>query len=244
MFRILALVAIVIILFGGLGYWRFSASKNSLKSPTKQAPSASVQSDSISPIEVPATLPADATVEDKIKIIQTQLDSLNKQLSSLKPEASSSPRIDALEASVTEIKARLSLLEKGTTSSSTTASNKYPLYIPLGVGGSVTSSDWQTIDNYNITIDPASYPGYSGVQLEINMRLNDPKGIKAFARLINITDNSAITSSQATTTSTSFSTVSSGNFNLTTGSKSYKLQVKTQEQAELLIQDARLKVNF
>lgn len=242
MVRILLIGGVIIAVLGVLFYFRFIASSAKLETPKQQTQVSSPASDSTTePQEVPLSLPqARISADEKIQALQLQVNTLTEQVKELKknsPEA----RISALESSLTALKAQNS---SSTTTTSSTTSTKFPLYIPLGSGGSVTSTDWVTLDNYNITLDSASYPGYTSVQLEVNMRMNDPKGITAYARLINITDNSAITQSQASTTSTSFGVVRSSNFSLTSGSKTYKIQVKTQNQAEMLVQDARLKINF
>ncbi len=241
MIKLLPFILIPILVLAGLGYWRYSSSKTSLVSPQTSVVDQA-------PVEVPKTLP-NATLEDRIKALEDLTVKLTAQLNSLKSQpslttnsTSSDSRISDLESSGTELKARVSALEK-VTPGAAASSSQSTIYIPMGSGtGPWTNTDWFTLGEYEISLDPSSYPGYTGMSLEVNFRLVDPTGTGS-VRLYNTTDSSVV-SSQLDTVSTSFSLKTSSIFKLAGGQKTYKLQVKSSGGKELYIQSARIKVNF
>lgn len=240
MFKFLLLILIpVVLILGGLGYWRYVASnKPALTTPVQD----------VVPIEVPKTLPA-ATIEDRVKALEDLVTKLVSQVNTLKSQntqsnSSGSSKVDSLDAQITELKVRIAALEKASpVSAATTSSNKFPIYIPLGSNtGPWNNTDWNTLSEYEALINPDNYPGYSSMQLEANFRLVDPVGTGS-VKLYNVTDSTAI-SSQIDTTSTSFGLKSSSTFTLSSGAKTYKLQVKSTGGKDLYVQSARLRVSF
>jgi len=233
MIRLLPIIFIPILLLAGLGYWRYVASKPKLTTPVAQEEA----------IEVPKTLPQ-ASLEDRVKSLEQLATKLVTQVNNLKsasPAPSSSPASD-LEAGITELKARVSALEKATPAPAA-SSSQASVYVPLGSGGGPWGDkDWYSTSEYEISLDPANYPGYKGMVLEVTFRLAEAAGTGS-VRLYNVTDSSAI-SSQLDTTSSTFSLKTSSSFTLASGSKTYKLQVKSSQGTNLHIQSARIKVNF
>ena len=146
-----------------------------------------------------------------------------------------------LDSAVTELKVRVSALEKATPAPAVT-SPASTMYIPLGSGGSWTDTDWRTLSEYEVSLDPANFPNYTGMSLEVTFRLDDPSGT-ASVRFYNVTDSSA-TSSQMDSTSSTFTSKSSSSFKLVTGVKTYRLQVKSTGGKNLIVQTARIKVSF
>lgn len=241
MIKLLPFILIPVLLLAGLGYWRFQASQTNLTSSQ-----ASKEYDG--PIEVPATLPG-ASIEDRIKVLEEAVTKLVNQSNTAK--ASSSPKtetnssadakISALETAILDLKAKVTALEKVTPAPATSTS-KSTVYIPLGSGGGPWSNiDWYTTE-YEVSLDPANYPGYSGMVLEVTFRLGEAAGTGS-VRLYNSSDSTA-TSSQLDTTSSSFAVKSSSSFTIPVGAKTYKLQVKSSSQKDLFIQSVRIKVNF
>ena len=238
MIRLLPFILIPILLLAGLGYWRFQASKPN--------PVTSQTDSSSGPVEVPATLPG-ATTEDRVKALEDVISKLVVQINALKPAASpsqstnSDSRLTTIEGSITDLKTRVIALEKATPVPA--SASKSVVYIPLGSGGGPwTNSDWTTLNEYQISLDPSNYPGYSNMVLEINFRLSDPTGTGS-VRLYNSSDNSTV-SSQLDTTSSTYELKTTSSFTIPSGSKSYKLQIKSSESKELFIQSARIKVSF
>lgn len=226
MIRFLPFILIPILIVTGLGYWRFGVVK---QSPVKSSDTTQQVQDS-APVEVPKTLPEVAPSE---------------AANSLNPSNTPDPRVAVLETAVTDLKARIAVLEKATpvpTSASTSVS-KSPLYIPMGASGDHwLYADWTSLNEYQVSINPDDYAGYSGMQLEVNFRLVGTPGT-GYVRLYNMTNSGAV-SSEISTTSTSFGVLTSNTFKLTSGQKLYTIQVKSTNSQDLYIQSARIKVNF
>ncbi len=224
---------------GGLGYWRFVASKSNLTTP------ATVTIQQEQPLEVPKTLPQ-ATLDERVKSLEDLSGKLVTQVNGFKSSSTQAPsgldsRLSAVESAVTELKARVSALEKATPATAVSSASS-TMYIPLGSGGSWTDIDWRTLSEYEVSLDPANFQSYTGMTLEVTFRLDDPSGT-ASVRLYNVSDSSA-TSSQIDSTSSSFASKSSSSFKLATGTKTYRLQVKSTGGKNLIIQTARIKVSF
>lgn len=222
MIRLLPFILIPVIIIAGLGYWRYLAGKQNLIVPQQ------VQA----PIEVPKTLPAAASPKD------TPATTVPQAASNLNPL---DPRMQAVETAVADLKARVSALEKTTPAPVVSQISKYPLYIPLGSGGQNGDKNWISVSSYGATIDPAEYPGYTSMQLEVNFRLTQKSGT-AYARLYNVTDSSY--KEQVSTTLDDFSWQTSAGFTLPAGKKTYTLQMKSTEGVDVQLQSARIKVNF
>jgi len=191
-----------------------------------------------------------ATLDDRVKALEDLASKTVVSVNSLKSTANSGlssnadVRLNALEAAVTELKVRVSALEKPAAASTTTAgsSGKSTIYIPLGSGGQVSDTNWVTLSTFQVSLDPSQYPGYKNMQLEVTMRLNQPGGTLS-ARLYNLTDGSA-RSSEAATTSTSEQLVASSGFSLSSGTKTYVLQAKVSDGSQGFLDYARIRVNF
>lgn len=237
MLRLLPFILIPILIFGGLLFWRYSSSKQSLTTPQQ------TEEQNQAPIEVPKTLP-EATLEDKVKALEEAVSSIVKKINSPAPSVSngSDSRLTNVEGTITELKARVSSLEKNSPAPPSTGS-KYPLYIPLGSsGGPWGNQDWNTVNEYEASINPDNYSGYSGMQLEVNFRLIEAAGT-GYARLFNVSDNASV-ASEVSTTSTAYGLHTSSTFKLPSGTKTYRLQVKTSQGKDLYVQSARIKVSF
>lgn len=224
-----------------MGYLRYTGTKQNL------ATSKAVSQDQ-GPVEVPKTLPG-ATLEDRMKNLEDTILKLVPQVNNLKsstnPTTQNTSSLDnkmkGLETAVTELKARVSVLEKGSTTTTQSQLKSATVYIPLGSGGGGGDKDWVSNSSYGATIDPSEYPGYSTMQLEVNFRLTQKSGT-AYARLYNVTDQTA--KEQVSTTSDGFSWQTSYGFTLPAGKKTYTLQMKSTEGVEVQLQSARIKVNF
>ncbi len=232
MIRLLPFILIPVLILGVLGYWRYESLKSVLTAPQTS------QQDG--PVEVPKTLP---TSNSDSSVLPTPTP---KTQSSSVSSAASDTRLNALDAQVTELKARVSSLEKTTTTTTNTNTNsstsKATIYIPLGSGGNWSNTDWTTLPEYAVSLNPSNFPGYTGMSLEITFRVDDPSGI-ASVRFYNVTDNS-VTSSQLDTASSIFVLQSTSSFTLASGTKTYRIQGKTSGGKALFIQTARIKVTF
>lgn len=237
MLRLLPFILVALLILGALGYWRFFAAKQSLETAQTEVVE--------SPLEVPKTLPG-ASLEDRIKNLEDTITSVvNKVNATPKPTTDSSldSRLNSAESQVTELKVRVSSLENATPAPQVTSSKSSTVYIPLGSGGGPwANTDWYSMPEYEVSLDPANYPGYTGMVLEVTFRLVEAAGTGS-VRLYNVTDSSA-TSGELTTTSSTFSLKTTSSFKLVSGTKTYRLQVKSTANKDLFIQSARIKVNF
>lgn len=241
---LLPAILVLILIGGGLIYWRFSQPKN-LETPTKLAEEVDIQ-----PVEVSKSLP-EAPVEDKVKTLEDSVQTLASEINNLKKSAASQTsqsnssldsRLKNVEAAATELTVRVANLEKASPAPASGTSSKTTVYIPLGAGGSWADVDWHSLTEYEISLNPDNFPLYTGMSLEITFRLVESAGIGS-VRLYNVSDSSSV-SGQLDTTSTSFNLQSSSSFKLPSGTKTYRLQVKSTGGKDLFIQSARIKVSF
>jgi uncharacterized coiled-coil protein SlyX len=214
-------------------------------------------------------IPANYTPEQRAELIQQLITDLNKQLAderknmtpttvvaSNSASMSQEERIKSLEAAIANLKSQVDKLSqakstplanntsfvKVTPSPSTTTKNP-PVYIPLGVNGQAGDQDYYTLDTFEVTIDSGDYKGYKNAQLEVDMKLSEQAGT-GYSRLLNATDNTPVSSSDVSTTSDKFNWQSSGAFQLGSGRKTYRLQVKNTDGKVLFVESARLKISY
>lgn len=242
MVRLLPFILVPILIIAGLGYWRFASSTKTV------TPEADSKVQDLSPVEVPKTLPG-ATTEDRIKSLEDTVTKLVPQVNGLKPSSSPTAsnldsRLAAAEAALTDLKARVAVLEKSTSAPAASSGSKSPLYIPLGAsGGPWSDTNWNTLNEYQASINSDNYSGYSSMQLEVNFRMGEANNT-GYARLYNVSDGGAVSSSDVSTTSSNFGLQTSSTFKLPNGQKTYTIQIKSGTGKELFVQSARIKVNF
>ncbi|MCL5784483.1 MAG: hypothetical protein M1142_03975 [Patescibacteria group bacterium] len=241
MLKLLPVIVVVTLMISVLVYIRFFKISQPITTP--QASSVSY---------TPTT---GATDKERIQALEDAVMTIAKQINKMQTSGGSGTSSD-LENRVKFLEDQVAILQRqqsngevtGTTitpvPTASPVSQKQPaLYIPLGTGGSSTGSDWTTINTYKITLDPADYPGYSSMQLELSLRVYQGNG-KAFARLINSDDGLAVLLSEVSTTFGDYTWVTSSPFTLSSGKKNYKVQLKSLTGYEAGIQNARIKVNF
>lgn len=237
MIRFLPIGLVVIAILGGLLYWRFTAADKKLVDTLPEA-----------------QISGEGLLQDRVGQLEVAVVDLIKQGRDLKSGGSSSAtwssEIKALQTSVTDLQTQVKALKNSQTTTSTAATNassqvstsKAPVYIPLGWTGSSKATDWTTISGQEIAFDPAEYVGYTSIQFEINMRIF--QNGKAFARLLNKDDGTAVLSSEVSTTATDYTWLVSSGFQLPGSKKTYRLQVKSLTGYSTDVQNARLKVFF
>lgn len=238
------IIIVVVLILGGLGYWRFTSLQTNKQTLTTAQ--VATENKSVESVEVPRTLPA-LNLEDRVETLEKVMVKLSPnqfpQASSVPGDTSLNSRVMVLESVVADLKAKVTALEKTTPVTSTTTSSKPAVYIPFG--SPITTSDQNGIilDEYKITIDTADYPGYTNMVLEASMRLNWSSGT-AQANLYNVTDGVDIANSQVSTTSDKFNMASSANFTLPAGKKTYTIKAKSPTGTLMFLDWARIKVNF
>ncbi len=240
--RILPFILIPVLLLGGLWYFR-----NLSSNQTQNVAQVNETESNPGPVEVPKTAPG-ATIDERVASLETAVGKIVPQINSLKSSGSYTTgssavdsKISNLESAVTNLEARIAILEK--TTPSVTPVSQSTIYIPMGsASGPWTNTDWSLLGEYEISLNPSNYPGYTGMSLEVNYRMVDPTGTGSI-RLYNVTDSSVV-SSQLDTNSTSFGLLTTSTYKLASGQKTYKLQIKSTGGKELYIQSARVKVSF
>lgn len=160
-----------------------------------------------------------SALEDKIKVLERKIDELSKK-------QTTQPAVQTQ------------------TTTSTTQVGAKSVYIPIGFGGSGSSStDFGTVSGHEVTIDPASYSGYKQMVFEAAFRIFQGNGTGE-VRVFNKTDGTAILGSTLSTTSQDYSTKTSGGFTLPGGSKTYTVQTKSSTGYSVDLQLTRLRVDF
>lgn len=165
--------------------------------------------------------------------------------------ASPDPTSDQLRQTVALLEQRLAIQQqtisglqsanKGTGAAG--ASKPANTYIPMGLGGTSSSTDWTVINTQEIEVDPTEFPGYLGANLIVELKVKDGNGM-AYARLFNVTDNTPVYSSEVSTSSGDFTPVTSGSFVFATGKKKYRLQLKSLTGYQVDVQLTKVKISF
>lgn len=198
----------------------------------------------------PQSVPKDNNLESRVDFLETTLTSLKDQISKLGSSApvntklTIDPKITELENKLNKLDSRVSTLESTPAQGGTTTTiQKSTQYIPMGNGSSSTAMDWTAVPLPEVTINSADYSGYTNAYLEVQMLVDQGNGT-AYARLYNNTDGTAILGSEIFTTSYNYTTVTSGAFKLSSGNKTYKLQLKTSTGYASNVQFARIKITY
>lgn len=222
-------------------YLRFSTSDQSASTTKTTSSILNKSSDSGStPDRLRDLEEAVALLSQKSTIPKESEDLTSSETGSSIPD-NLSARLKNLEDSVADLKKKVN--SQSSSTSIQTSTPKAPTYIPLGWTGSSTATDWAGISTQEIVIDPADYPGYKNFQFEASIRIFQGNG-KAFARVLNQTDGTALLSSEVTTTSQDYTWASSGTFTIASSKKTYRLQLKSLTGYESSIQNARLRINY
>lgn len=98
-------------------------------------------------------------------------------------------------------------------------------YIPLG-NGSTTSANWDDLPSTDTVIDPSLYGTIKEVYFVAALG-NPTQNGKVDAQLYNVSDKHAVWNSQLSMNGPASQTISSGKITLDTGSKLYRVQLKS-----------------
>lgn len=235
MFKIL-IAAIILIVLGTL-----IAGLSFFNNPKVEKPA--TVNKTVEQKEVPAGNPS-ALAQAIEEVISTPLP-LNADGSNLVEHVS------LLEKTIQVLQKRVDNLEKlnkitnstASSSASPTISKKAPVYISLGSETSATSQTYVSQDGFGASLDPAEFEGYTSIQLEVFLKVPALVGT-AYARLYNSTDSKEVSSSEISTKVGDYTLLTSGNFTLPAGKKSYFLQLKSTESQAVYAKNPRLKINF
>lgn len=232
---LLVLVVVAAIVSGGIYFLsaRQKSSPESLEMPTAtyDSPVTTAQSP-----------------DEKIKKLEMQIAELSKKTvpSTSFTDPLVNSKISSLETTVLNLQTKINQLSGSQTTSTTSqlsSETKIPVYIPVGNAGPVGDRNYYDISGTEVSVNASDYPGFTSMQLEVNMKLSEAVGT-GYARLYNVTDSSAVSGSETSVTSAQYSVVSSSGFKPSSGKKTYRLQLKSSEGKDLYAQNARLRVNF
>ncbi len=196
---------------------------------------------------------SDNSLEKRIENLETAVDLLIKQVvkissgsgdkSTTQTSSDSDAGVSVLEKRVQDLETKISSLQQ-TPSFQSSGTTGTPVYIPLGSGGNSNDRNYVSTGTYQVSVDPADYPGYKNMQLEVSMKFtNEVVGV-ANVRLYNLTDKAAITGSNASANSNIFNFYTSSVFTLPAGNKTYQMQTQSTEGYDVTLGSARIKVNF
>lgn len=234
MIKFLPIVIIILAILGGFLYWRFST-KDALIESTSQI-----------------QITGDGLLEDRVATLERAVIDLIKSGREISSSSASleTDTITQLQNTVTSLQSQIDTLKQSgtaltsqtSTSQTTTTATQAPLFIPLGWIGSSKTTDWAAVTGQEISIDPADYPGYKNIYFEVSLRIF--QNGKAYARLQNKDDGTAILSSEVSTTSTDYTWLTSSSFQLPGAKKTYRLQLKSLTGYSADVQNARIKIVF
>lgn len=239
---------VIAVMVGAVLYLRFFyVSNTSIKNPI-------AAKSTVSDINLSNNSASDKSMEDRVKILEDSVTLIARYVGTNNSKATLTPAPANLESKVTALENSLSALQKQVASIQTqvtdlkntpasTTTSKMPLFIPLGSGGNFNDKGWYTMSGYRVEINSGDYSGYTSMQLEVSMKMNQVIG-NAQARLYNLTDNSAVSSSNVSMSSDATTYLYSSGFQIASGKKTYVLQVLSSENIETQIYSARIKVNF
>lgn len=154
-------------------------------------------------------------------------------------------RVTNLEAIVANLQAQINAINTSRVATTQTSSNAgSPTYIfALGSTESTTQQNYTTLTNLSLNLDPANYPGFKSMQLEVSLSVYQGNGM-AYAILYNSDAGTQIISSQVSTNSYNPTWVSSNTFTPPSGAHTYQLQLKTNTGYAAQADNFRIKVNY
>jgi hypothetical protein len=144
-------------------------------------------------------------------------------------------RIEALEKKGVTSSAPV-IISSGTTKA--TAVKEY--YIPLG-SGSTNATDWVDLPGVESYVAPGNYGTIKSIYFEAALRIPTGNGT-AYARLLNVTDNTSLFETEITYQGTTGNLISSGAFPVPYATKLYRVQLKSSLGAEVVLDSARIKI--
>lgn len=113
-------------------------------------------------------------------------------------------------------------------------------YIPLG-SGSISSTTWEEIQNAEAYFDPWDYGKIQSITFEASMRIPTANG-RVYARLYNVNDKNGLIETEVWVEGSTGVRTQSSSFNLPSGKKLYRVQLKSTMGYEAVLDLARLKI--
>lgn len=113
-------------------------------------------------------------------------------------------------------------------------------YVPLG-SGTTQKSDWEDITATETLIDPSNYPGIKEVYFVASLR-NPTQNGQIEAQLYNVTDKNPVWNSHVIMNGPASQTIQSEKITLPTGTKLYRVQLKSSLQFQAYLDNAKVRI--
>ena len=114
--------------------------------------------------------------------------------------------------------------------------------VTLGSVFSTTNTDWTDVPG-SVYIDPAGYGTSQSFSGEAWIKIGNGNG-EGWVRLFDATNNIAVSGSELSTTSSTYTTIASGNISLWAGNNLYKAQVKSTTSQQVGFASGIVKVVY
>ena len=156
------------------------------------------------------------------------------------PTSSPTPKTQSKEVSVSEPHPPAGG-EKETQTIIQTAQKE--IFIPIG-SGSTQNNNYEDLAGLEVTIDTNKYPSIDSVVFEASIWVQDGNG-KMFAQLYNVSDKHPVWNSEISTSSSKATLTSSPTITLEKGSRTYRVQAKTNLTSYAAhVDNARIKITL
>lgn len=113
-------------------------------------------------------------------------------------------------------------------------------YIPLG-SGTTQKSDWEDVAATETLIDPSNYPSIKEVYFVASVR-NPTQNGQIEAQLYNVTDKNPVWNSHMIMKGPASQTIQSEKITLPTGTKLYRVQLKSSLQFQAFLDNAKIRI--
>ena len=124
--------------------------------------------------------------------------------------------------------------------SQATISKPSEYYIPLG-SGNTTKSDWEDLTATETMIDPGNYRNIKEAYFIASLR-NPTQNGQIEARLYDVTDGHMVWGSHVIMNGRESQTITSDKITLETGSKLYRVQLKSGMQYQAFLDNAKIRI--
>jgi len=172
--------------------------------------------------------------QDDVRVI-TEASPSPSPVTSVPPSPGASPTV---ETKTIETK---TVVEKETQTIVQTAQRE--IFIPIGTG-STKKSSYEDLAGLEVTIDTNKYTNIESVVFEASIWVQDGNG-KVFAQLYNKTEGHPVWNSEISTSSATGILATSAAITLSSGSKTYKVQAKTNlVEFAAHVDNARIKITL
>ncbi len=241
MLKLLPIGIVVLVILGLSGYFIYNSRSTTPAPTTANAPIPLPSAPALTTLQSQIEKPQSS--EERIRLLEQSILELKAQLDTLNM-TKITPSSTNNDTAIANLQTQVNLLKANSGKTTAPAStNQSTIYIPLGNSGSSQSLTWTTINDVQVALNPAMFPGYSSMQLEVMLEAYQGNGT-ASVQLYDLDDGIGIQGSSISTTSQNYTLVSSSTFTLPSGTKNYRLQLMTNTGYAASISMARLRVNF